>query len=164
VVGGAAGAVTGAEAVDHAELVQDRQAVLGGVAAGKGQVRELSAGEHPMLVQQPAQGPVAVGDPPGEGGQPRGGAAPTGCPAHAGHHRSCHGWAGAQPWSRGRWPAGGMLRPAGAAPVVGSGAGRRNRDASRGPARPASSRPDRQLRLGGGLHLMRWLLNWWLSW
>ena len=68
-VGGAARAVPGAEAVDHAELVQDRQAVLGGVAAWEGQVRELSCGEYPMLVKQPAQGPVAVGDPSGQRGQ-----------------------------------------------------------------------------------------------
>ena len=84
VVGGAAGGVVGAEPVQDPELVQDGQAMLGGVAAGEGQVGELGGGEHPMLVQQLAQGPVAVRQPPGEGGQPLGGAAPT---APRTHHR-----------------------------------------------------------------------------
>ena len=59
-VGGAAGGAAGAEPVHHPELVQDGQAMLGGVAAGEGQVRELGGGEHPMLVQQLAQGPVVA--------------------------------------------------------------------------------------------------------
>jgi hypothetical protein len=79
--------VAGAEPVQDPELVQDGQAMLGGVAAGEDQVDQLGGGEHPMLVEQPAQGPVAVGEPPGEGGQPLGGAAPT-ARAHHRHPRS----------------------------------------------------------------------------
>ena len=77
VVGGAAGGVVGPEPVDQPEPLQGGQAVLGGVAVAEGELGELVGGEDPVLGQQPAQLPVAVGHPAGDGGQPFGGARPT---------------------------------------------------------------------------------------
>jgi hypothetical protein len=94
VVGGAAGAAVGAETVHHPELVEDGQAVLGGVAAREGKVDQLGGGEHPVLVEQPAQLAVAVGEPAGQRRQPLGGAAPTLGRRHDRHRRSWPGWGG----------------------------------------------------------------------
>src|SRR5512132_4712874 len=95
--------------------------MLGGVAACEGQVDQLGGGEHPMLVQQPAQGPVAVRQPPGQGGQPLGGAAPTAPRAHHRRPPVWSGWPGLLGRSGGGGPAGGTGPPWEAGPGGGTG-------------------------------------------
>jgi hypothetical protein len=77
--------LVGSEPVHQPEPPQDDQAVLGGIGAGEGELGELSGGEDPVLPQQLAQPPVAVGEAPGQGGQPVGGAPATGGRGHR-HH------------------------------------------------------------------------------
>jgi hypothetical protein len=63
VVGGRAGVAAGPEPVQHLKVGEGAEPVFGGVEMVEGELGELVAGEHPMLQQQPAQPPVAVGEP-----------------------------------------------------------------------------------------------------
>ncbi len=65
----------GPEAGEDAGLGEFAEAVLGAVLGGEPDLGELAGGEHAVVVDEAKDGAVALGEPPGEGGELLGGAA-----------------------------------------------------------------------------------------
>jgi len=65
----------GPEAGEDAGLGEFAEAVFGAVDRGEPDLGELAGGEHAVLVDEAKDGAVALGEPPGEGGELLGGAA-----------------------------------------------------------------------------------------
>jgi hypothetical protein len=61
---GAAAVAEPAEPVDHPEAVEDDQAVLGGVAVREQRGGDLFRGQNLVVVEQPEQRAIAVGELP----------------------------------------------------------------------------------------------------
>lgn len=68
-VGGRAGVAAGPEPVQHLEVGEGAEAVLGGVEMTEGELGELVAGEHSVLQEQPAEVSVAIGEPTSQRGR-----------------------------------------------------------------------------------------------